>query len=202
MVTVPNVVGQTQTAATNVIIATNLTVGTISNQFSQTVPAGSVISQNPLAGTQVAAGSAVSLLVSLGPQMITVPDVVGQTQNAATNAIIATNLVVGTVSNQFNAIVPPGLVMGQEPAGGLEVSAGSTVNLVVSSGPLLLQLTQSADQLVLSWPTAAVGFNLVFNTDLVSTNWTLVSPSPVIEGENLVVTNQLADPVGFYRLQQ
>ena len=65
--TVPNVVGQTQAAATAAITGAGLVVGTVTQQSSATVPAGSVISQNPLSGTSVAAGSAVSLVVSTGP---------------------------------------------------------------------------------------------------------------------------------------
>ena len=62
-------------------------LGTVTQQSSATVPAGNVISQNPTAGTSVAAGSAVNLVVSTGPAPVTVPDVVGQTQAAATTAI-------------------------------------------------------------------------------------------------------------------
>ena len=63
-VTVPNVVNLTQAAATTAITTAGLVVGTVTQQSSATVPAGSVISQNPAAGTSVAAGSAVNLVVS------------------------------------------------------------------------------------------------------------------------------------------
>jgi concanavalin A-like lectin/glucanase superfamily protein/PASTA domain-containing protein/Big-like domain-containing protein len=66
-VTVPNVVGMTQTAAQTAITSAGLTVGAISNVNSSTVPAGSVVSQSPTGGSSVAAGSAVALSVSLGP---------------------------------------------------------------------------------------------------------------------------------------
>ena len=54
---------------------------------SATVPKDSVISQNPTAGTSVAEGTSVSLVVSLGPGPVTVPDVVGMTQTAAESAV-------------------------------------------------------------------------------------------------------------------
>ena len=66
-VTVPNVVNQTQAAATTAIAGAGLVVGTVTQQSSATVPAGSVSSQNPAAGVGVAAGSAVNLVVSTGP---------------------------------------------------------------------------------------------------------------------------------------
>jgi hypothetical protein len=65
-VTVPSVVGLTQAAAQTAITGAGLTVGTITTANSATVPAGSVISQNPTGGSSAAAGSAVALSVSLG----------------------------------------------------------------------------------------------------------------------------------------
>ena len=66
-VLVPNVVGLTQAAATTSITGAGLKVGTVSTASSSTVPSGSVISESPLAGTPVAAGSSVNLTVSTGP---------------------------------------------------------------------------------------------------------------------------------------
>jgi hypothetical protein len=71
--TVPNVVNQTQAAATTAITGAGLVVGTVTTATSATVAAGSVISQNPVGGTQVAPGSAVSLVVSTGPPVSTSP---------------------------------------------------------------------------------------------------------------------------------
>jgi Domain of unknown function (DUF4082)/PASTA domain len=131
---VPNVVSQTQAAATTAINNASLLVGTVTNASSATVASGSVISSNPVAGTQVAAGSAVSLVVSTGPASATVPNVVGQTQAAATTAINNASLVVGTVTNASSATVASGSVISSNPAAGTQVAAGSAVNLVVSTG--------------------------------------------------------------------
>ena len=68
--TVPNVVGQLQTAAQSNITGAGLTVGTITPVYSPTVAVGIVISQSPLAGVSVALHSAVSLVVSLGPLVV------------------------------------------------------------------------------------------------------------------------------------
>ncbi|MGH8584548.1 MAG: PASTA domain-containing protein, partial [Gammaproteobacteria bacterium] len=64
---VPDVVGLTAAQATANITNAGLVVGTLTQANSATVPAGNVISQNPAAGTQVASGSAVDIVVSLGP---------------------------------------------------------------------------------------------------------------------------------------
>jgi hypothetical protein len=66
-VAVPTVVNLTQAAAQSAITGAGLTVGTITNANSAAVAAGSIISSNPTAGTSVAPGSAVALVVSLGP---------------------------------------------------------------------------------------------------------------------------------------
>jgi hypothetical protein len=66
-VSVPNVVGLTQAAASAAITNAGLSVGAVTLTNSANVPAGNVISQNPGAGASVAPGSAVALTVSLGP---------------------------------------------------------------------------------------------------------------------------------------
>jgi beta-lactam-binding protein with PASTA domain len=65
-VTVPNVVGQSQNTAAATLRQAGLTVGQVMRQSSQTVPAGTVISQSPTAGASVAVGSVVDLVVSSG----------------------------------------------------------------------------------------------------------------------------------------
>jgi beta-lactam-binding protein with PASTA domain len=132
-VTVPNVVNQTQAAATAAIQGAQLILGTVSQQSSTTVAAGSVISQSPVAGSSLATGSAVSLVVSTGP--VSVPNVVNQTQAAATTALTGAGLAVGTITQQSNPTVPSGRVISQNPAAGTSVAAGSAVALVVSTGP-------------------------------------------------------------------
>jgi hypothetical protein len=52
----------------------------------------------------------------------------------------------------------------------------------------------------LSWPTSAVGFTLQFNASLTPSNWTAASPSPVITGDNYVVSNASVASPKFYRL--
>ena len=67
-VVVPNVVGKTEAEARSAITSAGLTVGTVTQEYSNTVPAGKVIRQNPAAGTEVDRGSAVNIVVSKGAQ--------------------------------------------------------------------------------------------------------------------------------------
>jgi RHS repeat-associated protein len=68
MVDVPDVVGWLQAEAEAAIRNAMLDVGTITTDYSETVPEGAVISQNPEAGASVEENSAVDLTVSLGPE--------------------------------------------------------------------------------------------------------------------------------------
>ncbi|MGR8932359.1 MAG: PKD domain-containing protein, partial [Gammaproteobacteria bacterium] len=137
-VAVPNVVGLTQAAAESAIVNAKLVVGAIIQQSSDQIPAGQVISQNPLAGSLANKDSAVDLVVSSGPAKATVPAVVGSTQAVAEAAIVAAKLALGTVSPQSNDTVPAGTVISQSPVAGTLVNIGSAVDIVVSSGPQLL----------------------------------------------------------------
>ena len=69
-VAIPNIVGFSQIAAGSAISGAALTVGNIELGNSDTVPAGSVISQNPASGTTVPPGTAVNMVVSLGPATV------------------------------------------------------------------------------------------------------------------------------------
>jgi RHS repeat-associated protein len=134
-VTVPNVVGTPQISAESAITGTGLTVGNITQAHSATVPAGNVISQSPAGGSTAYEGSYVDLTVSLGPVMVSVPNVAGMTQAAAQSAITAIGLTVGAVTQDHSLIVPAGSVMSQSPVGGASVPQGSAVDIVVSTGP-------------------------------------------------------------------
>jgi hypothetical protein len=67
-VAVPTVVGDTQTAASTAITGVGLAVGIVGQTNSTTVPFGDVISESPVAGAMVDAGSSVNLVLSTGPQ--------------------------------------------------------------------------------------------------------------------------------------
>jgi beta-lactam-binding protein with PASTA domain len=125
----------TQAAASAIITGAGLTVGTVTQQSSSTVPQGDVISESPAAGSPAAVGTAVNLVLSSGPQQVIVPDVVGESQAAANAALTAVGLAIGTTTQQPSSTVSPGDVISESPAAGASASIGSGVNLVLSSGP-------------------------------------------------------------------
>jgi beta-lactam-binding protein with PASTA domain len=133
---IPNVVGQARVDANAAIIAASFTVGTVTVAHSDTVAAGSVISQNPAAGAARTSGTAVNTVISLGLPLI--PNVAGQTRADANMAITAASFTVGTVTTHYSDTVAAGLVISQNPAGGAARTSGTDVNMVVSLGlPLI-----------------------------------------------------------------
>ncbi|GJL57655.1 MAG: hypothetical protein NPIRA03_05120 [Nitrospirales bacterium] len=175
---VPNVVGLTQTAAQTAITTAGLTVGAVITAISISVATGKVLSQNPVAGTKVAEGSAVGLVVSQGAQ---VPNVVGRTQADARNALTTAGLTVGTVTTANSATVGAGRIMSQNPGAGTTVNPGSAVALVVSLGttvPNVVGLTQSRAQTALGDAGLTVGIVTTANSETVPSG-TVISQTPV-----------------------
>lgn len=129
---VPDVRGYTQAAATATIVAARLMVGTISTAYSKTVAKGLVISQNPVGGIFILVGSSVAFTLSLGPDIIAVPNVVGLTAAQANQTIDAAGLQVGTDTGVLSDSIPIGSVATQSPVAGTIVSAGTLVNLGIS----------------------------------------------------------------------
>jgi serine/threonine-protein kinase len=103
---------------------------TRSDQPSDTVPVGKVIGTDPPIGTPLAKGAAVTLQVSSGPSLVTVPSTVGMPQ-AQAEALLNQTLGLGVQVSFVNAGPPnKGLVVSQNPAGG-QVPKGSTVAIQV-----------------------------------------------------------------------
>jgi hypothetical protein len=126
-VTVPNVVGLTQAAATTAIENAGLAVGSITTQSSPTPGAGLIISESPTAGSTAALGSAINLFVSSGGQ--TVPTSIGASVPAAASGLITTFYSAGTTVAVGGAI--PTLADGSVPV----LFAGDGIN-----DPLLLAI--------------------------------------------------------------
>jgi beta-lactam-binding protein with PASTA domain len=130
----PDVVGMTVEDAESALVTVGLTLGTVTYDFSDTVPAGEIISQDPLAGVETPLGDPVDVVVSLGAST-PVPDVIGLLQPDATAAIIDASLVLGTVGSEYNESFAPGLVSSQSPVAGTPVLPGSDVDIQISLGP-------------------------------------------------------------------
>jgi beta-lactam-binding protein with PASTA domain/tRNA A-37 threonylcarbamoyl transferase component Bud32 len=106
---------------------------------NDTVERGRVISSTPGEGTEADRGETVELVVSSGPKKVSVPDMVGRNEDAARSALEDDGLKV-TVRRQDSQDEDPGTVLQQDPAGGTEVDAGSSVTLTVAREPREVQV--------------------------------------------------------------
>ena len=95
-------------------------------------PKGVVVEQSPVAGVTAVRGTTVNLNVSSGAKPVIVPQVVGQSQGSAVNAL--TGVGLKPVLHNVPSTKPVGTVVAQKPAAGNEVDKGSKVTLNVSTG--------------------------------------------------------------------
>jgi serine/threonine-protein kinase len=124
-VPVPNVAGASSSyASATAALQGDGLVPVESQQFSTSVPAGQVVGTNPPVGTTVPHGSTVTVVVSDGPPLVAVPDVIGDSAAQAEAALQGAGLAVGSVYGPAG-----GTVFITDPAIGKSVHEGSTVNL-------------------------------------------------------------------------
>ena len=136
--TVPNVVGQKDADVQNAIKSAGLSVGTVTYEYSDSVAQGIVISQSVDGGKKVSAGTTVDLVISNGPEpaaKVNVPPVTGTSESNARQLIQNAGLSVGTVTYQHSSSVAAGYVISCSPGVGSSVDEGTSVSLVVSTGP-------------------------------------------------------------------
>jgi serine/threonine-protein kinase len=137
-VKVPDVTGMTKKQAGETLADAGLTTGTVTRVQSTDGPEGTVVGQTPEAGKEVAEGSAVDLEVAGKPEPtatpVAVPDVVGSTQAEAAGTLTDAGFKV-VVTDAASDAVPAGDVISQAPQAGVIATEGSTVSIVVSTGP-------------------------------------------------------------------
>jgi serine/threonine-protein kinase len=137
-VTVPDVSGLTIPEASARLEQAGLKLGSTTEQFSDSVPTGLVISQSPAAGQKVKEGSPVNITVSKGPQKtkVTVPNVEGMSQANAVSTLSAAGLLTNVTEVATLDPSKIGKVISQSPSAGSLVDEGSTVNITVGKvGP-------------------------------------------------------------------
>ena len=132
-VRVPNVVGLPQTSALGRLRRVGLN-GIVTFARSSR-PRGGVVRQVPAAGTSVARGSDVRIVVSAGPSpaRVTVPDVIGLDQPAATQTLEDAGFIVDVIRVQVEDPADDGMVTDQQPAGGTSAPGGAVVTIFVGS---------------------------------------------------------------------
>ena len=127
VIAVPNVKNQPREAAMATLQAAGFTP-VVTEEHSDTVATGSVIRQSPDADKPAVKFSDVSIVVSLGPELVTIPATAGNTQAEATRKLTALGLVV-KIEKAFGGNLD--IVAGMDPPVGTKVKKGSTVTLTV-----------------------------------------------------------------------
>ncbi len=170
-ITVPNVLYQSETDAANKLEGLGLQVQ-IQQQSSKAYPPGTVIGQSPPAGSKIAKNGTVVLSVAEAPTTptttnVTVPNVVGDTPVQAGAALGTAGFTTGTTTTQPSSTIGKGLVSSTDPPIGSSQPPGTTINLIVSSGPAqvtvqnVVGLTKSTAQGALTAQNLSVVVNCV-----------------------------------------
>src|SRR5688572_28066256 len=136
---VPNVVGMTYDDAAKRLTTDGFRSSTGEQRFHASAPAGTVLEQDPPAGSVEGKGAEIVLHVSSGQRRGEVPNVVGMTRQQAELAIENAGLDVGDVE-EIRANTPRGTVSASRPVAGSRVTVPSSVTRAVIVGPLLLDL--------------------------------------------------------------
>lgn len=132
-VTLPNVIGGDLTAAERRLNDLGLTVRTTDGKFSKTVPEGDVLRMLPAAGVDVDGGARVTLVPSLGPPPVDVPNLAGKTVDQARTLLRDADLDLGKVHPRYSERFDVGHVVKQ--SGQAQEPWGSAIDVWVSKGP-------------------------------------------------------------------
>ena len=139
METVPDVTGVLQADAIDLLNDDGFKVGNTDEVWSDTAPVGEVISISPVAGESVAWDTPIDIVISKGPMPITVPDLIGLTEERA-KSLLADDLMVVNVEYGRSADVEKGEVYATNPAPGSASTRTGTITLSVSEGKPLVEV--------------------------------------------------------------
>jgi serine/threonine-protein kinase len=128
---VPPVAGLAREQAEQLLRATGLQAEV--QEVADASRAGRVLGTVPEAGTVLAVPSRVRLLVSAGPPLVGVPDLVGLHEMDIFGVLDAAGLRLGELTRELRLVEPEGQVVAQQPVGGDSIPAGSTVDVIVST---------------------------------------------------------------------
>ena len=139
VVEVPDLTGSSQTEALNDLQNLGFKVG-IENSAHPEVPEGSVIRTQPPANTETSSDTLVTIIVSVGPEAYPVPYVVDLETERAVFVIEESGFTIGQKIEVNDDNIPIGFVVSQNPIAGKKMGPGSSIDLVISSGPSLIVL--------------------------------------------------------------
>ena len=133
-VIVPPVTGLTEDQARLALTNAGLTPGEVTTENSDEVELGLVIRQDPPAGTEAEEGARVDFVVSLGVELLTVPNLTDMPESEAIDALAAAGFDYDRSVDEFNTEIDKGNVVRTDPVADSQQPRGTTVVLYVSAG--------------------------------------------------------------------
>ncbi len=136
-------------------------------QRSDNIPMGIVISTDPPAGQQVGMKTTITVFVSAGKEQILMPDLTGLTEQEATLKITEAKLFLGTITRADSATIAQNLIISSDPAANTSIPAGSTINLVISTGSVIVPNVVNLDKIdaIAQLTSASVGYLVTTQVD-------------------------------------
>ena len=140
LVEIPDLTGSEQAQALEDLQNLGFKVG-IENSADASVPAGSVIRTQPSSNTIINPDSLVTIIVSVGPEAFPIPYILDIETERAIYVVEESGFTLGQLLEVNDENIPRGFVISQNPVAGTKMSPGSAVDLVVSKGPSLIEIS-------------------------------------------------------------
>ena len=199
-VEVPDVTGKTSKDAQAALVKAGFAVGTTTEESSDKVKEGNVISQDPAGGQNKPKGSSVNLVVSKGADSVTIPNLIGLTADQARTTASNYGFTVYQSGSQSSDTVAEGNIISQSPQAGTQAKKGDSIGYVISEGksqvevPNVVGYTQSGAKSAIE----SAGLVCAIQTDYSSTvaEGNVISCSPksgskVASGSTVTITVSL-----------
>ena len=149
---VPNFIGMDYTRVQNNREYTSMYLFYVTEEYSDTAPAGQIIQQEPSADTVLKAGETIQLVVSKGPQMAEMPNIIGFTQDGAVKELEARGLVASCFMVVNDGSYASGCVVRTSEEPGTKVEVGTVITVYIAADPSV-QITVTPEEPAATEPT-------------------------------------------------
>ena len=149
---VPDFIGMDYTQVQNNREYTSMYLFYVTEEYSDTAPAGQIIQQQPDADTVLKAGETIRLVVSKGPQMVEIPNIIGFTQDGAVKELEARGLVASCFMVVNDGSYASGCVVRTSEEPGTRVEVGTVITVYIAADPSV-QITVTPEEPAATEPT-------------------------------------------------
>ena len=149
---VPNFIGMDYTQVQNNREYTSMYLFYVTEEYSDTAPAGQIIQQEPSADAVLKAGETIRLVVSKGPQMAEMPNIIGFTQDSAVKELEARGLVASCFMVVNDGSYASGCVVRTSEEPGTKVEVGTVITVYIAADPSV-QITVTPEEPAATEPT-------------------------------------------------